>query len=126
MWVYRHRNSGAGVEAHTDDASVTFNFWITEDDAKLDSDHGGLVVYAKEQPLDWDWNNINLRKNAPDVKARIANFLEDAEAVTIPHRANRAVLFHSNLFHMSDRFNFLDGFQNRRTNITLLFGERGH
>ncbi|MGY8996200.1 MAG: tetratricopeptide repeat protein [Alphaproteobacteria bacterium] len=125
MWVYRHRNEGAGVNAHTDDASVTFNFWITQDEASRDPEHGGLVVYAKEQPLDWDWHDINLRKNAPDVKARIAGFLADANPVTIPHRANRAVLFHSNLFHMSDRFSFHEGFSNRRVNITLLFGERG-
>ncbi len=125
MWVYRHRNEGAGVNAHTDDASVTFNFWITQDEASRDPEHGGLVVYAKEQPLDWDWHDINLRKNAPDVKARIADFLADANPVTIPHRANRAVLFHSNLFHMSDRFSFHEGFANRRINITLLFGERG-
>ncbi len=125
MWVYRHRNEGAGVNAHTDDASVTFNFWITQDEASKDLEHGGLVVYAKEQPLDWDWHDINLRKNAPDVKARIADFLADANPVTIPHQANRAVLFHSNLFHMSDRFSFHEGFENRRVNITLLFGERG-
>jgi tetratricopeptide (TPR) repeat protein len=125
MWVYRHRNEGAGVNAHTDDASVTFNFWITQDEASLDRDHGGLVVYAREQPLDWDWHDINLRKNAPDVKARIGAFLDEAEPVTVPHRANRAVLFHSNLFHMSDRFRFREGFENRRVNVTLLFGERG-
>jgi len=125
MWVYRHRSEGAGVEAHTDDASVTFNFWITEDDANLDADHGGLVVYAREQPLDWDWHDINLRKNAPDVRSKIAEFVAGAYPVTIPHRANRAVLFHSNLFHMSDRFRFRPGFANRRINVTLLFGERG-
>ncbi len=125
MWAYRHRNEGTGVNAHTDDASVTFNFWITQDEASLDSDYGGLVVYAREQPLDWDWHDVNLRKNAPDVKAKIAAFLAEANPVTIPHRENRAVLFHSNLFHMSDRFRFRDGFENRRVNITLLFGERG-
>ncbi|MBT6510884.1 MAG: hypothetical protein HOL02_10620, partial [Rhodospirillaceae bacterium] len=125
MWVYRHRSEGAGVDAHTDDASVTFNFWITDDEACLDPEHGGLIVYAKEQPLDWDWNDINLRKNAPDVKTRIDGFLADANPITLKHRSNRAVLFHSNLFHKSDRFRFREGIENRRTNITLLFGERG-
>lgn len=125
MWVYRYGAEGSGVEAHTDDAAVTFNFWIGPDDASLDPDHGGLVLYAREQPLDWDWTDINLRKNAPEVKARIAAFLADAEQVTVPHRPNRAVLFGSNMFHRSDRFAFREGFANRRTNVTLLFGERG-
>jgi tetratricopeptide (TPR) repeat protein len=125
MWVYRHTNQGAGVEAHTDEASVTFNFYITEDDANLDFEHGGLIVYAREQPLDWDWTDMNLRKNDPDVRARIRDFLSDAPEVVLAHRENRAVLFHSNLFHTSDRFRFKDGFANRRMNVTLLFGERG-
>ena len=125
MWVYRHGSEGVGVEAHTDDAAVTFNFWIGPQDASLDPDHGGLVLYRKEQPLDWDWTDINLRKNAPDVKARIGAFLGDAEQVAVPHRANRAVLFGSNMFHRSDCFRFREGFANRRTNVTLLFGERG-
>jgi len=125
MWVYRYGAEGNGVEAHTDDAAVTFNFWIGPDDASLDPDHGGLVLYRREQPLDWDWTDLNLRKNAPDVKARIATFLDDAEKVSVAHRPNRAVLFGSNMFHRSDRFRFAEGFENRRTNVTLLFGERG-
>ena len=125
MWVYRHDNTGGGVEAHTDDASVTFNFWLTEDDANLNADHGGLIVYAKEQPLDWDWTDMNLRKNDPDVRETIQNFLSDAPEVILPHRENRAILFHSNLFHKSDRLLFRRGFENRRMNVTLLFGERG-
>jgi tetratricopeptide (TPR) repeat protein len=125
MWVYRYGAEGNGVEAHTDDAAVTFNFWIGPEDASLDPDHGGLVLFAKEQPLDWDWTDINLRKNAPDVKTRIGAFLSDAEQVTVAHRPNRAVLFGSNMFHRSDRFAFRQGFGNRRTNVTLLFGERG-
>ena len=125
MWVYRHTNRGAGVEAHTDEASVTFNFWLTEDEANLDPEHGGLIVYAREQPLDWDWADMNLRKNDTDIRAKIRDFLSHAPQVVLAYQENRAVLFHSNLFHMSDRFHFQDGFANRRTNVTLLFGERG-
>lgn len=125
MWVYRHSGHARGVDAHTDYAAVSFNFWITPDAANLTPDRGGIVVYKKEQPLDWDWMEYNKRKNAPDIRNKINEFLGAAESITIPYRENRAVLFHSNLFHKSDEIRFRDGFANRRMNITMLFGERG-
>ena len=125
MWVYRYNNHSEGVAEHTDDGAVTFNFWITPDDANQTPDGGGLVVYAKEQPLDWDWERYNREKYGTAMKNEIDEFLSDAETVTIPYGGNRAVLFHSNLFHKSDRVNFKDGFENRRMNITMLFGHRG-
>jgi hypothetical protein len=45
--------------------------------------------------------------------------------VTIPYRANRAVIFDSDLFHETDRIEFRDGYKNRRINITMLYGRRG-
>jgi tetratricopeptide (TPR) repeat protein len=125
MWVYRYRNQSEGVGKHTDEGAVSFNFWITPDDANLAPDQGGLVVYAKYQPYDWDWRRYNVEKYTPDVKQEIDDFLADAETITIPYRENRAVLFHSNLFHGSDRVHFKDGFKNRRMNVTMLFGKRG-
>ncbi|MDX1575697.1 MAG: tetratricopeptide repeat protein, partial [Kiloniellales bacterium] len=124
MWSYRHRAEGGGVLAHTDLAAVTFNFWITPDEANLDPESGGLVVYAKEEPLDWDWMRINRRKSRPEVRTHIEAFREGAREIVIPHRSNRAVMFHSNLFHRSDRFAFADAFESRRINISLLFGRR--
>ena len=125
MWVYRYNNQSAGVAEHTDDGAVTFNFWITPNAANLSPGGGGLVVYAKEQPLDWDWERYNRDKYGEDMKREIEEFLDDAETITIPYGENRAVLFHSNLYHKSDRVNFKDGFENRRMNITMLFGMRG-
>jgi hypothetical protein len=34
------------------------------------------------------------------------------------------VIFNSNLFHQTDRFDFAPGYLNRRINITLLYGRR--
>ena len=65
MWVYRHQAQGKGVHAHTDDGAVTFNFWITPDAANVDADRGGLVVYKKEQPLDWDWMEVQQAEECP-------------------------------------------------------------
>ncbi len=125
MWAYRYPPEGEGVGAHTDEAAVTFNFWITPDEANLKPDTGGLIVYRKEQPADWDWNQINFQKDHPAVRAKLEEFLHSAEKAVIPYRQNRAVLFHSNLLHRSDSFHFKVGHQHRRTNITILFGERG-
>ena len=124
MWVYRYDNQSAGVVAHTDEGAVTFNFWITPDDANLVAGRGGLIVYTKDQPYDWDWRYYNANKHTPAVSRKIADFLADADTVRIPYRENRAVLFHSNLFHQSDQIHFKDGYENRRMNITFLFGQR--
>ena len=125
MWVYRYSSQTAGVAAHTDEGAVTFNFWITPDDANQTPGRGGLVVYAKEHPYDWGWERYNSRKYTSAAGREIADFLADAETVTIPYRENRAVLFHSNLFHKSDQVRFKDGYENRRMNVTMLFGKRG-
>ena len=124
MWVYRYNNQSEGVAAHTDEGAVTFNFWITPDHANRIPYRGGIIVYTKEQPYDWDWRHYNIKKYTPSVRREIADFLADADTITIPYRENRAVLFHSNLFHKSDQIDFRDGFENRRMNITLLFGKR--
>lgn len=125
MWVYRYPSEGEGVRAHTDEGSVTFNFWITPDAANLQIGRGGLVTYTKEQPLDWDWQRFNLDKDDPATRKEIDSFLHSADTATIEYRDNRALLFHSNLFHRSDYFRFKDDYQSRRMNVTLLFGERG-
>ncbi len=121
-WAYRHNNQSRGVVAHTDAGAVTFNFWITPDDANLLPDSGGLVVYLKEQPKDWDWGKYNKYKHTEAVSQEIREFLVDSDKVVLPYRENRAVLFNSYLFHQSDKIQFRDGFENRRMNITLLFG----
>ena len=95
------------------------NFWITPDDANLDPESGGLVVYKREAPLEWDFEEYNKDQE------RIRAFLGSSESVTVPYRQNRAVIFNSNLFHKTDAFRFKDGYENRRINITMLCGFRG-
>ncbi|MGH7256636.1 MAG: hypothetical protein ACREI3_12775, partial [Nitrospirales bacterium] len=58
----------------------------------------------------------------PEIRAFLTR--EGAQAVTIPYRANRAVIFNSDLFHETDRLRFREGYENRRINITLLYGQR--
>jgi hypothetical protein len=99
---------------------VNVNFWITPDDANLDPESGGLVVWDVAAPLDWDFTKFNTDEKA------IRDFLAQsgAKPVVVPYRANRAVIFDSDLFHQTDTIRFKTGYQNRRINITLLYGER--
>jgi len=120
LWAFKYDSSLAGINIHADFAAVNVNFWITPDEANLDPESGGLIVWDKAAPLDWDFDKYNTDEGA------IRRFLTEAGAkpVTIPYRANRAVIFDSDLFHETDRLSFKEGYQNRRINVTLLYGER--
>ena len=43
----------------------------------------------------------------------------------VPHRANRAVIFDSALYHRTDHCRFTEGYLNKRINVSLLFGDFG-
>ena len=105
-----------------DAAAVNVNFWITPDEANLNPAGGGLVVWDKEAPKEWDFKAYNSDKN----RGRIYEWLtqQGAREIKIPYRANRAVLFNSDLFHETDDIAFKEGLTNRRINITLQYGHR--
>jgi tetratricopeptide (TPR) repeat protein len=120
-WAFKYDSQLKGINLHADFAAVNINFWLTPDEANLDPKSGGLVVWDVAAPLDWDFETYN--RNEPAAR----EFLEKAGAkpIVVPHRANRAVIFDSNLFHETDRIRFKDGYRNRRINVTLLYGWRG-
>jgi tetratricopeptide (TPR) repeat protein len=120
-WAFKYDSTLDGIGIHADEAAVNVNFWITPDAANLDPERGGLVIWDKAAPLDWGFAKFNA-----DEKAAYA-FLEESGArpITVPYRANRAVIFDSNLFHKTDVIRFADGYENRRINITMLYGRRG-
>jgi hypothetical protein len=120
LWGFKYDSRLSGINIHADFAAVNVNFWITPDDANLDPKSGGLVVWDAPAPSGWDFAKYN-----DDVPAA-REFLAQAGArpVTIPYRANRAVIFDSDLFHETDRIAFKEGYLNRRINITLLYGRR--
>lgn len=120
LWAFKYDSKGGGTHIHADEAAVNVNFWITPDEANRDPGSGGLIVWDKAAPPDWDFSRFNADTEASN--AFLAR--SDAKAVTIPYRANRAVIFNSNLFHRTDSFDFAPGYLNRRINITLLYGRR--
>ena len=120
LWAFKYDSRLSGIPIHADFAAVNVNFWITPDEANLDPNGGGLVLWDKEAPLDWDFETYNADA------AAMRRFLDDSQAasVNVPHRQNRAVVFNSDLFHRTGEITFRDGYENRRINITMLFGKR--
>ena len=120
LWAFKCDSTLQGVNIHADFAAVNVNFWITADDANLDPQCGGLIIWDKAAPLDWDFTTYN------NDEAAIRAFLEEsgARSQTMPYRANRAVIFDSDLFHQTDAIAFREGYVNRRINVTMLYGRR--
>ncbi len=121
LWAYKYDSRLQGIATHADFAAVNVNFWITPDEANRDPGSGGLVVHTARAPSDWAFRSYNADS------ARMAEFLAEAggEAVTVPYRRNRVVIFDSDLFHRTDDLDFRPGYENRRINVTMLFGDRG-
>ncbi|MBA2589476.1 MAG: tetratricopeptide repeat protein [Alphaproteobacteria bacterium] len=119
-WAFKYDSKLDGIGIHADEAAVNVNFWITPDAANRDPESGGLVIWDKAAPLEWDFAKFNADESAAYA------FLEEqgAKTVTVPYRANRAVIFDSNLFHKTDAIRFAEGYANRRINITMLYGRR--
>ena len=123
LWAFKYDSSLAGINLHADFAAVNVNFWITPDEANLDPERGGLVVWDVAAPLDWEY----ARYNGDFAATRDFLTRAGAKPVTIPYRCNRAVIFDSDLFHETDAIRFKEGYLNRRINVTFLYGDRaGH
>jgi tetratricopeptide (TPR) repeat protein len=121
LWGFKYNHHLPGDSTtHADFAAVNVNFWITPRESNLDQDSGGLIVYGVDAPAHWDFESYNSR---PD---RIQPFLrrQNARAVTIPYRENRAIIFNSDLFHGTAAVNFKPGYEDRRVNVTMLYGDR--
>jgi tetratricopeptide (TPR) repeat protein len=119
-WAFKYDSELAGINVHADEAAVNVNFWLTPDEANLDPDSGGLVIWDVAAPLDWEFDKFN------NDNAAIRDFLarNGAQPIRVPYRANRAVIFDSDLFHQTDTIRFKPGYLNRRINVTLLYGLR--
>jgi tetratricopeptide (TPR) repeat protein len=121
-WAFKYDSAmQEGVHIHADDAAVNVNFWITPDDANLDPQTGGLLVWDVPAPQGSDYGKFSIEQAA--VRDFLAN--NQAKSITVPYRANRAAIFDSELFHKTDSIRFKDGYENRRINVTMLYGERG-
>ena len=117
-WGFKYDQRLQGINMHADFARVNINFWITPQAACADDTTGGMVVYNHPVPKSWSFEDYNI--NPPKLKAYLK--VHDAQPLRVPYRENRCVLFDSSLIHVTDELHFKPGFENRRVNITLLFG----
>ncbi|MGD8532666.1 MAG: tetratricopeptide repeat protein [Gammaproteobacteria bacterium] len=124
LWAYHYDSQLSGIDMHADFAAVNVNFWLTPDDALLDPDSGGMRIWDVEAPAEWGPEDFNTAE--PETKQRIDDYLASrgARELVVPHRQNRVVIFNSDLFHRTDDIRFRDGFENRRINVTMLYGRR--
>jgi len=125
LWAYKYQAEIPGIEIHADEAAVNCNLWITPTEAyQGEPGRGGLVVYHAQAPLEWDTAAFNAYGQN---RANVDQLLADSgwENTIIPYQQNRMVIFRSNLFHKTDSFRFRKKYEDRRINITFLFGGRG-
>lgn len=121
LWAFKYDSRQGGIPLHADAAAVNVNFWLTPDEANRDPDGGGLVVWDKRAPEDCDFGRFVKDEAAIRERLREAG----AKAVNLPYRQNRTVMFNSDLYHETGTLDFHGGYENRRINVTMLYGTRG-
>jgi Flp pilus assembly protein TadD len=109
----------AGTNTHADNSNVNVNLYITDDDANLDPENGGMEIWDVAAP------NIQVMRQLNGSEEMVQRFLKRSgrQRFTVPHRANRAVIFKSTQFHKTGRFRFKTDYLSQRINISMLFGE---
>ena len=82
------RNSG--IDMHADPARITVNMWLTPDDANLDPESGGLVVYKKKVPKGASYEDYVL-KSGKKVWEQIT-VEDEAEKMTVTYKRGRMLI----------------------------------
>lgn len=108
-----------GTNIHADYSAINVNLYVTPDDANLDPDTGGMLIWNVAAR---DESELR-RYNGSDGEIRAHLRRSQAQTIRVAHRANRAVLFKSSLFHKTDTCRFKEGYLNKRMNVSFLFGQ---
>ena len=118
-WAFKYDSNMKGINMHADFAKINANFWITPTDSNLLPERGGMVIYDIPAPKEWTFADYNSKSD------KMREFLKanNATAWRVPHKQNRCVFFDSTLFHETDEVKFVDEYEQRRINVTLLFGK---
>ena len=116
-WAFVCDNEGSGVTPHADPASINVNLWVTKNESVDDPTKNGLIIYDKQRPEDWSYDQYN-----SDVDG-IKNYLKETNAKPrlIPYQYNRIILFDSRYFHKTNGVSMKKGKENCRVNYTFMF-----
>jgi tetratricopeptide (TPR) repeat protein len=117
-WAYKYLKGVSGLGIHTDEGSASINFWITPDAANNDPESGGLMFWNKQAPYHIYGRPTETKREI----ARRAINEPDAVSAYVPYRCNRAMIFRSNVFHDTAPIDFKDGYENKRINMTFVYG----
>lgn len=117
-WAFKYDQRLQGINMHADFAKVNVNFWITPQSGCADDTRGGMVVYDLPAPASWNFADYNTHQSKMMAYLKANN----AQSRRVPYRENRCVLFDSSLIHITDELHFKPGYENRRVNVTLLYG----
>ncbi len=116
-WAFKYDSQQKGISIHADDARVNVNLWLTSDDANLDKDSGGMIIWKKKPKKSANFHDFNATVNSDKMISDVGN----SEFIKVPYKGNRAVLFDSKLYHATDDITFDSNYINRRINVTFLY-----
>ena len=100
MWAFKYNSNNTGpaspgAHIHADMAAVNVNFWVTPDDAVLDKETGGLIVYEDEAAVSAEFAGYNSAASENAMR----ELVKDSPTYTVPYKENRLVLFNSSALH---------------------------
>ena len=122
LWAYKYYRDDSGLAMHADDGAVSLNFWLTPDTANLAPESGGLLFWDHTQaPVGYFDTNDHAEK--VQLLEQALTDTPNATRHTLPYGQNRAALFNSKVLHKTDEMHFADGYESRRINVTMIFGE---
>ena len=108
-----------GDGLHGDSGLRNLNLWLTQDGANPDPDRGGLIFWDKKAPV------LEIKDNPREKSIQILQDIisePGTNALKVPYKGKRSALFKSNIIHSTDTLNFKPGYENRRINITFVYG----
>ncbi len=116
-WAFKYDSKREGIGIHADDAKINVNFWVTDDSSNLNSETGGMIIWKRTPPSGSDFQDYNSISSMDKMFKEVKN----TDSLRISYKANRAIIFNSNLYHVTDELHFRDSYEDRRVNVTFLY-----
>jgi hypothetical protein len=112
----------------TDPTKITSDYLYGESESAQRASINQLVYSSPET---WDpnlparlYDSTSTRAIAQRIGEPGSNKRRQGRSILIPYRQNRAIIFNSDLFHATAELRFRLGYDNRRINVTMLYGYR--